>query len=62
MIILTLKSNTQLIGGKQAESYGIYCGGELLRNVSPFEYDEARRIVNRANEVLEKQIWELIKK
>lgn len=55
MNILKLKPATQLIGGKQTPCYGIYCGDELLRTVSVFNYCDTLHMVRRANEVINAQ-------
>lgn len=58
MKILTLKS----VEVQGVECYGIYCGGELLIAHNALEYWKARDIVNRANDVIEQQIRDMVKR
>lgn len=55
MNLLKLKPATQLINGAQSPCYGIYCGDELLRTVSVFNYCDTLRMIRRTNEVIEMQ-------
>lgn len=55
MQLLKLKPATQLINGKQSACYGIYCGDELLRTVSVFNYTDTLRMVRKANAAMEIQ-------
>lgn len=59
MQLLKLKPATQLINGVQSPCYGIYCGDELLRTVSVFNYCDTLRMIRKANAVMEKQIRQL---
>lgn len=58
MKLLTLKS----VEVQGVECYGIYCGGVMLTAHNALEYWKARDIVNRANDVIEQQIREMVKR
>jgi len=60
MQLLKLKPATQLINGQQTPCYGIYCGDELLRTVSVFNYCGTLRMIRKANAVMEMQARLLI--
>ena len=60
MNLLKLKPATQLINGQQYPCYGIYCGDELLRTVSVFNYCDTLRMVRKANSVMEMQMRMLV--
>lgn len=55
MNLLKLTPATQLINGVQSPCYGIYCGNELLRTVSVFNYSDTLRSIRKANVVMEMQ-------
>ncbi len=59
MNILKLKPATQLINGFQNPCYGIFCGDELLRTVSVFNYTDTLRMVRHYNEVIHQQVKQL---
>jgi hypothetical protein len=59
MNLIKLKPATQLINGVQSPCYGIYCGNELLRTVSVFNYTDTLRSIRRYNVVIEQQIRQL---
>ncbi len=55
MQLLKIKPATQLVNGQKVPCYGIYCGYELMRTVSAFEYDETRTMIKAANAVINHQ-------
>ncbi len=55
MQLLKIKPATQLVNGQKVPCYGIYCGYELMRTVSVFEYDETRTMIKAANAVINHQ-------
>lgn len=60
MQLLKLKTATQLVNEQQTPCYGIYCGDQLLRKVSVFNYTDTLRMVRKANAVMEMQARMLI--
>lgn len=60
MDLLKVKPASHLIGGIQTPCYGIYCGNELVRKISAFEYTKTIKMINKANNVIHDQILDLV--